>query len=194
MRDDTTVELQDPAFADELTERRCQSKIDYFAQASESYFAAVDFLGFFGIKPSVSTHFPSIQNFALTVPSEAVLHLRESTAQGRHRVAPRVRWFAPAVGADFRHQNGQLSEVAFLHAVAGHFLGPHAYAAGRGEAGVVVERLGVRDDVGRLQQGRGGSALARPHPQQHLVGLGEAEIGIPLNAYSPDRARPRRRP
>ncbi len=48
--------------------RRCQSKIDYFAQASESYFATVDFPGFFGIKPSGSTHFPGIQKFALTVP------------------------------------------------------------------------------------------------------------------------------
>jgi hypothetical protein len=40
----------------------------YFAQASEWYFTTIDFPGFFGIKPSGSTHFPGIQNFALTVP------------------------------------------------------------------------------------------------------------------------------
>jgi hypothetical protein len=60
---------------------RCQSKIDYFAQASESYFATVDFPGFFRIKPSGSTHFSSIQNFALTVPSSRYLVFMSRTAR-----------------------------------------------------------------------------------------------------------------
>ncbi len=61
---------------------RCQSKIDDFAQASESYFATVDFPGFFGIKPSGSTHFSSIQNFALTVPTA---ELRDRHRDGLRR-------------------------------------------------------------------------------------------------------------
>ena len=36
---------------------RCQSKIIYFARASETYFATVDFPGFFWIKRSRSTPF-----------------------------------------------------------------------------------------------------------------------------------------
>jgi hypothetical protein len=36
-------------------DRHCQSKIDYFAQALESHFTAVDFPKFFGINPSGST-------------------------------------------------------------------------------------------------------------------------------------------
>ncbi len=37
--------------------RRCQSKIDHFARASETYFATVDFPGFFWIKRGGSTPF-----------------------------------------------------------------------------------------------------------------------------------------
>jgi hypothetical protein len=41
----------------QLPSRRCQSKIDYFARALETYFATVDSPGFLGVKRGGSTPF-----------------------------------------------------------------------------------------------------------------------------------------
>ncbi|MEE8293678.1 MAG: hypothetical protein V3R22_04585, partial [Kiloniellales bacterium] len=112
---------------------RCQSKIDYFAQASESYFATVDFPGFFGIKPSGSTHFPGIQKFALTAPSCVVLnpaglrieltmaqfrHDLETPGRGKHEALGTCR--APVNRADRRRHPDHRSFLGHAQAQRPH--------------------------------------------------------------------------
>jgi putative transposase len=53
---------------------RCKSKIEYSARMAESNLGTIDFPRFFGSDPGGSIAISGIQNFALTMPKEA-LHL-----------------------------------------------------------------------------------------------------------------------
>jgi len=54
---------------DEVFVRHCQSKFEYFARTSASYFARIDFVRFLRMDQSGSTATLSIQRFALTLPT-----------------------------------------------------------------------------------------------------------------------------